>query len=78
MMEPSAEYQAAVADAQDAVGRAVRAFAAYFAAEWQMSRDEWLKAYADPLPKGDWFDGYNAGVESALAAADSFLGDFHP
>lgn len=76
-MNPAEEYQAAVAAIEEAHKTALRAFAEWFAREWKITREQWRKNFADPLPEGDWFDGYNAGVESVKGALDAFLGDHH-
>lgn len=78
MRDPAAEYQSAVAGIEEAHKEALRAFADWFAKEWQSSREQWQKEFAEPAPKGDWFDGWNAGVASVTDALDVFLGDFHP
>jgi hypothetical protein len=74
----SAEYQGAVQDLETAYKAGVRAFAEWFAREWLMTRDEWVKSYAEPPPSDEWFKGQNAGVLSVIGALDSFFGDFHP
>ena len=78
MSDESAEYQAAVRALQDNYKAGIRAFAEWFAKNWQISPEEWAKSFGEPLPAEAWLKGYNAGVESVLGALDSFLGDYHP
>jgi len=75
---PAAEYEAVFRVIEEAHKESLRAFAAWFVKEWTMTREQWLNEFADPPPEGDYFDGYNAGVESILSALDSFLDEHHP
>lgn len=78
-VEPEAEFQQCIIDVEDTLRRAIRAFAEWYAKEWQITAEQWKRDYADPLPGGpEWFAGYNAGVEAITGAADSFLGDYLP
>ena len=76
-MTEEAEYQAAVADLEECYKAGLRAFAKWFAREWQQSRESWIKAYSDPVPSDDWFVGWNAAVAGIEGALDVFLGDMH-
>jgi hypothetical protein len=51
----------------------VRRFAEWHAEDGKITREQGKARFADPLPEGDWFDGYNAGVEAVLISADVFL-----
>lgn len=77
MTSEPAEYHEAVADLEAAYKVGVRAFAEWFAREWKMTREEWLKAYQEPPPSDDWFTGQNAGVESVTGALESFFDEYH-
>lgn len=79
VFKEAAEYQAAIADLDDCFRRGIRAFAAWYATEWQLNPAQWKREFADPVPGGEeWFAGYNAGVEGVILAADSFLDEQHP
>lgn len=78
MDDPVGEYGSAVEGLEVAYKAGLRAFAKWFATEWQLTREEWVKAYAEPPPSDEWFRGHNAGVEAVLMGCDHFLGDFHP
>ncbi len=76
--EGEAAYQDALRLQEEALADALRAFAKWFAAEWQQTREQWQKESAEPAPSQDWFDGRAAGVSSAKDAVEFFLGDIHP
>lgn len=76
-MSEAAEYQQAIIDLNETFRAGIRAFAAWFAADFQTSPAQWRHAYSDPRPTDEWFTGYNAGVESVMTAADLFLDEFH-
>ena len=78
MSDESAEYQGAVQDLEIAYKDGVKAFAQWFAREWLMTREMWIKSYQEPPPSDEWFKGHNAGVEGVMVALDTFFGDFHP
>lgn len=78
MSDQSNEYLAAVQDLEGAYKAGVRAFAEWFAREWLMSREDWIKCYEEPPPSEEWFKGHNVGVEAVIDALDTFFGDFHP
>ena len=71
------EYQSAISDLNECCRAGVRAFAKYYAKEWQISREQWLKSYAEPCPSDEYLKGFNAGCEAVEAACDSFLGEYH-
>jgi hypothetical protein len=73
MSNEAAEFQNAVDAIERSYRQGLRAFAEWFAKEWQLTPEGWRKAFADPVPSEDWFDGYNAGVESARTALDTFI-----
>lgn len=77
--EPVAEFQQAVTDLDDCYRRGVRAFAVWFAKEWQITPEQWRHDYAEEPPGGEeWFRGHNTGVEGALMAVDQFLDEYMP
>lgn len=69
----SETYASVLPDIEEALRKAVRAFAEWHAREGQETREHWRRAYEDPMPEGDWLTGYNAGVESVLLAVDLWL-----
>jgi hypothetical protein len=75
-MDEAAEFQDAIQSLDDALRAGVKAFAKWYAREWQTNREQWLREYADPPPEGDWFDGFNAGVEAVEGAAKMFLDEW--
>ena len=78
MSDESAEYQEAILDIEVAYKAGVRAFAEWFAREWVVTREQWLKDYDSKPPSDEWIKGHNAGVQSVTGALESFFGDFHP
>lgn len=66
-------FSEALDQLDEAMRKGVQSFVEWFSETWPVSREEW----EGELPKGDWFDGYKAGVESARGALDMFL-DEHP
>jgi len=75
--EAHADFGTCLHDLEAALRSALRAFAKYHAADGKMTREQWLAWNATPLPEGDYFDGFNAGVESVVDAVDMFLEEFH-
>ena len=73
MSNEAAEFQNAVDAIERSYREGLRAFADWFAKEWQLTPEGWRKAFADPVPSKEWFEGYAAGVESAGAALDTFI-----
>ena len=69
----AAEFQTAVEALERSYRQGLKAFAEWFAKEWQMTPEQWCEAFADPVPSEKWFEGYNAGVESARTALDIFI-----
>lgn len=79
MDEEAAEYQEAIADLEDCFRRGIRAFAAWYAAEWKLTAEQWAREFSEPPPGGDeWFAGHNAGVDAINIAVDAFLDENHP
>lgn len=77
MSQPVADFQQALTDLEDSYRRGIRAFAEWFAKEWQITPEQWGREFAEPAPGGpEWFAGHNAGVEGALVAVDHFLDDY--
>lgn len=72
-----AEYQQAITDLNETFKVGVRAFAKYFVTEWLIDRKGWENSYSEPWPGDEYMKGFNAGVEAAESACDSFLGDYH-
>lgn len=77
-MGPEAEFQDALGSLETALAAGIRSFAAWYAKEWKMTREQWLKEYREPPPEGDWFEGHNAGVEGIQTACDQFLDEYAP
>jgi len=73
MINEAAEFQTAVDALERSYREGLKAFADWFAKEWQMTPEQWREAFADPAPSKMWFEGYNAGVESARTALDIFI-----
>jgi uncharacterized damage-inducible protein DinB len=73
--EAEAAYLHAVQLQQDALASALRAFAKWFATEWQQTREQWEKETAEPAPSPDWFAGRAEGVRSAEDAVEFFIGE---
>ena len=73
MSNEAPEFQNAVDAIERSYREGLRAFADWFAKEWQMTPEQWREAFADPAPSKAWFEGYNAGVESARTALDIFI-----
>lgn len=76
MSAEAEEYREAVAGIEESYKAGLRAFAKWFAANWKTSREQWQREGGE-IPKGDWFEGYNAGVTSVEAGVDLFLDEFH-
>ncbi len=77
MTEPEAEFQSALNAIEDEYRRGIKAFAQWYSQEWRLTKEQWEREYADPLPGGpEWFKGYNAGIEAVLMACDQFLDEF--
>lgn len=72
-----ADFSACLAELECSIRNAIRAFARYHAADGKITREQYLKWNSDPLPEGDYFDAFNAGVESVLGAVDLFLEEYH-
>lgn len=74
-----AEFHDALGHLETAMRQAIRSFAKWTAENWKMNRDEWAKSFADPPPPdGDYFEAYNAGVESVTTACEFFLDEYAP
>ena len=73
MSNEAAEFQNAVDAIERSYRQGLKAFAEWFAKEWQMTPEQWCEVFADPVPSKEWFEGYNAGVESAGPALDTFI-----
>jgi hypothetical protein len=67
------EFEDALGLVDQGLRNGIKHFAIWFSKNWLMTREEWIKAYDAPLPDGDYFDGFNAGVESVLMACETFL-----
>ena len=72
-----ANFAGCLTDLEACLRAAIRAFATYHAADGKITREQWLAWNENPPPEGDYFDGFNAGVESVLGAVDMFLEEFH-
>ena len=75
---PEIEFEAAREAMEIALRNGIKAFAAWMAENWKMTREEWCKAFADRPPEGDYFEGYNAGVESVMTACQHFIDEYDP
>ena len=73
---PEAEFQDALSDLESALRNSVKSFAEWMAKNWTMTREQWKHDYADAPPEGDYFDGYNAGVESVIDAYQFFVDEY--
>lgn len=71
------EYSTAVSSIENAFRDALKAYVKWHAKNWTMTREQWDKSTAGPPPTGDYFDGYNAGIEAAKDSIDAFLDEFH-
>jgi hypothetical protein len=78
MGDNDAEYLSHIADLEVAYKGGVRAFAAWFMEYWKISREQWIKDYAEEPPSDEYIKGFNAGVESVDIALDQFFDEFHP
>jgi hypothetical protein len=74
---PEEEFNFALGSLEEALKAGIRSFAQWYAKEWSMTREEWIKAYAEPPPEGDWFEGHNAGVKSVEMACEHFLDEYN-
>lgn len=72
-----ADFSSCLSDLETALRGALRAFAKYHAADAKITREQWIAWNAGSPPEGDYFDGFNAGVESVLTSVDGFLDEFH-
>lgn len=76
---PDQEAIAANAEAlqqiEEAYREGIRAFAQWFAKNWQQSREEWIREISEEPPSQEWFDGRAAGVESAVDAVEFYFGE---
>jgi hypothetical protein len=76
---PEAEFENAREAMELALRSGIKAFAEWMAKEWVMTREEWIKSFAEPPPPdGDHFASYNAGVESVLSAYQHFIDEYDP
>ena len=73
MKGPEREFEGAIELLDEALRRGIKQFATWMAKDWKMSREEWIKSFDEPPPDGDYFAGYNAGVESVIFACEHFL-----
>lgn len=71
------EYQASLSILEVALRDALKAYVQWHVGNWKMTKEQWLREFANDPPKGDYFDGYTAGVESAVDSLDMFLDEFH-
>ena len=67
------EFEDALGHVEQGLRNGIKQFAVWMASNWKMTREEWIKSFAEPPPQGDYFDGYNAGIESAITACEHFL-----
>lgn len=74
---PEAEFEHAIASLEVALRAGIKSFAEWYAKEWQMTREQWLKEYAELPPEGDWFDGHNTGVDGVRVACEHFLDEYN-
>lgn len=72
----SAEFSDVLDTLQDALRSAIKAFAAHYAADGKITREQWIKWNADEVPSQEYLDGFNAGVESVVSGAETFLDEF--
>lgn len=73
----SADFSSCLHDLEGSLRSAIRAFAAFHASDGKITREQWTAWNEGAPPAGDYFDGFNAGVESVLGAVDTFLEEFH-
>ena len=73
----SGEYSDALSSLETALREALKAYVDWHVESWKMTREQWLKECTNELPTGDYFDGYNAGVESVVGSLEMFLEDRH-
>lgn len=74
--QASADFSSCLSDLETALRSAIKAFAAHHAADGRVTREQWAKWFEGDPPSQEYIDGFNAGVDSVLMAADSFLDEF--
>lgn len=67
------EFGTCVTDLEQCLRSAIKAFAQYHAADAQVTREQWAKWFDGETPSQEYIDGFNAGIESILTSADTFL-----
>lgn len=67
------EFGDCLSEMESALQRAILAFAKHYAADGQITREQWKAWFDAPEPEGDYFDGYNAGVEAVVSHAEQFI-----
>lgn len=74
MSNEMAEFHDSMSDLEQALRNGVKAYAEWHAKEWTMSKDEWVKSFAEPPPGGDdYFEAYNNGITATLDSVKVFL-----
>lgn len=71
-----AEFSDCLSDLHHTLRKALMAFAEHHAADAKLTREQWSKWFDGEVPSQEYIDGFNAGVESVLLSADTFLEEF--
>lgn len=66
-------YADALGNIEEAYRDGIRAFADWVAANWGMTREEWVKSIAEPPPPEEWFNGHKSALETIPDAVKVFL-----
>lgn len=74
--DASAEFSSCLSDLETVLVSAIKAFAAHHAADGKVTREQWAKWFEGDPPSQEYIDGFNAGVESVILAAETFVDEF--
>jgi hypothetical protein len=70
------EFSECLIEMESSLRRALKAFAEHHAVDAKVTREQWAKWFDGEVPSQDYIDGFNAGVESVLLSAETFLDEF--
>lgn len=73
----TANFDECLSNLREALADAIKAFAAHHAADGAVTREQWGKWFDGEVPSQDYVDGFNAGVESVILGAETFLDEFN-
>lgn len=69
----SADFNSCVREIEVMLRASLKAFAQHHAADGKCTREQWAAWFEGETPSQEYIDGFNAGVESVLLSAETFL-----